>query len=129
MIPVTATTSKVENEVYRHKDATDAEFEAINAFYRQVLDEDKELCVGTQRNLDAGVFVNGELHPNKEKVRITSYRKGCIPDIRNVIGPNLLPRLCEEDSSRAPKEGRATRRSGNMACYSKNAAKYDNKIG
>lgn len=53
MIPITATTSKVENEVYRHKDATDEEFENINAFYRQVLDEDRELCVGTQENLNS----------------------------------------------------------------------------
>lgn len=68
MIPLTATTSKVENEVYRHKDATDKEFEDINAFYQQVLDEDRELCVGAQENLSAGVSVNGELHPNKEKV-------------------------------------------------------------
>lgn len=71
MIPVTATTSKVENEVYRHKDSTDQEFEAINAFYRQVLDEDKELCDGAQGNLGGGVFVNGELHPEKEKVCMT----------------------------------------------------------
>lgn len=68
MIPVSATKSKIENEVYRHKDATDEEFEAINAFYRQVLDEDKELCVGAQENLNGGVYVNGELHPSKEKV-------------------------------------------------------------
>jgi hypothetical protein len=70
MIPVSATKSKVENEVYRHKDSTDKEFDDINAFYRQVLNEDKELCEGAQRNLGAGVFVNGELHPNKENVRI-----------------------------------------------------------
>ncbi|KAE8138508.1 hypothetical protein BDV38DRAFT_292117 [Aspergillus pseudotamarii] len=67
MIPVSATKSKIENEVYRHQDATDKEFDDINAFYRQVLDEDKELCVGAQGNLGAGVFVNGELHPDKEK--------------------------------------------------------------
>ncbi|GMF81301.1 unnamed protein product [Aspergillus oryzae] len=68
MIPVSATKSKIENEVYRHRDATDKEFDDINAFYRQVLDEDKELCVGAQGNLGTGVFVNGELHPDKEKV-------------------------------------------------------------
>ncbi|KAE8358181.1 hypothetical protein BDV27DRAFT_169673 [Aspergillus caelatus] len=67
MIPVSATKSKIENEVYRHRAATDKEFDDINAFYRQVLDEDKELCVGAQGNLGAGVFVNGELHPDKEK--------------------------------------------------------------
>lgn len=68
MIPVTATTSKVENEVYRHKNATDEEFEKINAFYHQVLAEDKVLCDGSQRNINAGVYVNGEYHPEKEKV-------------------------------------------------------------
>lgn len=68
MIPAGPTKTRVENEVYRHKDASDEEFTAINAFYKQVLQEDKELCDGAQRNLDAGVFVNGELHPDKEKV-------------------------------------------------------------
>ncbi|PYI23959.1 ISP domain-containing protein [Aspergillus violaceofuscus CBS 115571] len=67
MIPLSATTSKIENEVYRHRDATDEEFDNINAFYRQVLEEDKELCVGVQTNLSTGVFINGELHPSKEK--------------------------------------------------------------
>lgn len=71
MVPVSATSSRIENEIYRHRDATDGEFENINAFYRQVLDEDKELCVGTQENLGAKVFTNGELHPDKEKVVLT----------------------------------------------------------
>ncbi|GAB1206261.1 hypothetical protein APSETT445_004946 [Aspergillus pseudonomiae] len=70
MIPISATKSKIENEVYRHQDATDKEFDDINAFYRQVLDEDKELCVGAQHNLGGGVFVNGELHPDKEQKRV-----------------------------------------------------------
>ncbi|KAE8381805.1 hypothetical protein BDV26DRAFT_278429 [Aspergillus bertholletiae] len=56
IIPVSATKSKIENEVYRHQDATDKEFDDIN-----------ELCVGAQGNLGAGVFVNGKLHPDKEK--------------------------------------------------------------
>lgn len=72
MIPLSATTSKVENEVYRHRDATDEEFANINAFFRQVLDEDRELCVGAQENLNGGVFTNGELHPNKEKASLHS---------------------------------------------------------
>jgi hypothetical protein len=67
MLPVTATTSKIEYEVYRHKDATDVDFNNINAFYKQVLEEDKHLCEAAQKNLDAGIFVNGELHPEKEK--------------------------------------------------------------
>ena len=69
MIPISATKSKIENEVYRHQDATDKEFDDNNALYRQVLDEDMELCVGAHHNLGGGVFVNGELHPDKEQVR------------------------------------------------------------
>ncbi|KAL4927348.1 aromatic ring-hydroxylating oxygenase subunit alpha [Aspergillus undulatus] len=67
MIPITSTTSKIENEVYRHVSATDEEFDNIIAFYRQVLDEDRELCKGVQRSLRTGVFLNDELHPDKEK--------------------------------------------------------------
>ncbi|KAF5004577.1 hypothetical protein FDECE_8907 [Fusarium decemcellulare] len=67
MIPVSETKTKIENEVYRHYSASDEEFKAIMAFYKQVLEEDKDLCNGTQKNLNAGVFLNGELHPEKEK--------------------------------------------------------------
>ncbi|KAH7020700.1 Rieske [2Fe-2S] iron-sulfur domain-containing protein [Microdochium trichocladiopsis] len=67
MLPVTATTSRVENEVFRHKNATDKQFEDINKFYHQVLSEDKDLCDGAQKNMNAGVLVAGELHPEKER--------------------------------------------------------------
>jgi hypothetical protein len=69
MFPITAATSRIEMEVYRHKNAADEEFKNICQFYNQVLEEDKQLCEGAQKNLDAGVFVNGSLHPEKEKVR------------------------------------------------------------
>lgn len=78
MFPITATTSKIEYEVFRHTSAADEEFKAINDFYVQVLNEDKELCEAAQRNLSAGLFVNGELHPEKEKAspvdRLMSFR-------------------------------------------------------
>ncbi|KAK1453373.1 Rieske domain-containing protein [Colletotrichum melonis] len=69
MIPISATKTRIENEVYRSHESTDAEFAAINAFYKQVLEEDRELCIGAQENLSAGVFISGELHPEKERVR------------------------------------------------------------
>jgi hypothetical protein len=68
MIPISATESRIENEVYRHKDAADEKFKALCDFYAQVLEEDKDLCEGAQENLSAGVYVTGELHPDKEKV-------------------------------------------------------------
>ncbi|KAK7739725.1 hypothetical protein SLS53_005695 [Cytospora paraplurivora] len=76
MIPVTATTSKIENEVYRHTGATDEEFQKINEFYHQVLEEDKELCEGSQRNINAGVHINGEYHPDKEKFNHSTFPFG-----------------------------------------------------
>lgn len=57
----------MEYEVYRHKDAPDAEFEAIDSMYKRVLNEDKWLCLNTQKNHDAGVYVSGEMHTRMEK--------------------------------------------------------------
>lgn len=57
----------MEYEVYRHKDATDPGFEKIDSMFKRILGEDKVLCNNAQRNLEAGVYVNGELHPRKEK--------------------------------------------------------------
>nr|OQO28039.1 hypothetical protein B0A51_02840 [Rachicladosporium sp. CCFEE 5018] len=67
MFPTSATTSKIECEVYRHQNAGDEEFANICAFYKQVLEEDNELCEGAQKNLGAGVFTSGNLHPDKER--------------------------------------------------------------
>ncbi|KAJ4368244.1 hypothetical protein N0V83_006600 [Neocucurbitaria cava] len=68
MIPSGADSTLVENEIYRHENATDENFDEVMKFYRQVLTEDKGLCEGAQKNLNTGIFVNGELHPDKEKV-------------------------------------------------------------
>jgi phenylpropionate dioxygenase-like ring-hydroxylating dioxygenase large terminal subunit len=67
MIPTSAQTTRIENEVYRHERASDKAFNDTMDFYKQVLEEDKMLCEGAQKNLGAGVFKNGELHPDKEK--------------------------------------------------------------
>lgn len=69
-VPTSATTCSMEYEVYRHKDATNEEFEHIDSFFKRVLGEDKYLCDAVQRNLNAGVFTNGELHPDLESAPI-----------------------------------------------------------
>ena len=56
----------MEYEVYRHRDATDENFNEIDGFFKRVLAEDKWLCNMTQENLDSGVYLNGEMHPNFE---------------------------------------------------------------
>lgn len=60
----------MEYEVYRHKEASDQDFEYIDSFFKRVLTEDKHLCNAAQRNLNAGVFVNGQLHPKLESAPV-----------------------------------------------------------
>ncbi|RBR12663.1 hypothetical protein FVER53590_03410 [Fusarium verticillioides] len=69
-VPTSVGTCSMEYEVYRHKDATDEEFERTNQFFKRVLGEDKYLCDAVQKNLEAGVFTNGELHPDLESAPI-----------------------------------------------------------
>lgn len=57
----------MEYEVYRHKDSSDEDFKTIDEMFKRILGEDKWLCNNAQRNLNAGVFVNGEMHPHKEE--------------------------------------------------------------
>ena len=93
MFPVSATKSKIECEVYRHQNAADEEFSNICAFYKQVLDEDKDLCEGSQKNLNAGVFTSGNLHPTKEKVSFRA-RESCFGlaiILTRRVGSDLLP--------------------------------------
>ncbi|KAF7556719.1 hypothetical protein G7Z17_g1216 [Cylindrodendrum hubeiense] len=115
MIPISATKTKIENEIYRHKIATDEEFAAINAFYKQVLEEDKHLCDEAQKNLGAGVFINGELHPDKEngpihfqnavREQVMSHRKKEMqqggreiwPATPKIVGEMKTGKLSEEE--------------------------------
>ena len=57
----------MEYEVYRHKDASDEEFDKMDQAFKRVLGEDKWLCNMTQKNLEAGVYVNGQMHPQYEE--------------------------------------------------------------
>ncbi|KAF2104034.1 Rieske [2Fe-2S] domain protein [Rhizodiscina lignyota] len=66
-VPSAPTKSTMKYEVYRNKNASDADFEVISAMYKRIMSEDKYLCVNVQKNLNAGVFVNGEMHPRMEK--------------------------------------------------------------
>ncbi|PCD43236.1 hypothetical protein AU210_002337 [Fusarium oxysporum f. sp. radicis-cucumerinum] len=67
VVPTSATTTSMQYEVYRHKDATDEEFQEIDQFFKQVESEDKDLCNAAQKNLNAGVYVTGDLNSFNEK--------------------------------------------------------------
>lgn len=66
-VPHGATSSTMRYEVYRNKNSSDEDFELINQMYKRIMSEDKYLCNQAQKNITAGVFVNGELHPRMEK--------------------------------------------------------------
>ncbi|KAM3564071.1 hypothetical protein ARSEF4850_002010 [Beauveria asiatica] len=66
-VPISATKTHMEYEVYRSIDATETEFVDMSDFFKNIMMEDKELCNGAQRNLNGGIFLNGELHPRAEK--------------------------------------------------------------
>jgi hypothetical protein len=54
-------------EVFRNTTSTLEQFQAVDEIYKRVMSEDKALCDAAQKNLNAGVFVNGELHPRLEQ--------------------------------------------------------------
>lgn len=56
----------LEYEVFRHKDASDAEFTEGFEFFKQVEIEDKALCNAAQKNLNVGTYSAGELQPHEE---------------------------------------------------------------
>lgn len=56
----------MEYDVYRNKKGDPEKFKEIDAIFKRVLGEDKWLCNETQRNLENGVYVNGQLHPSYE---------------------------------------------------------------
>lgn len=66
-VPISPTNCAMRYEVYRNKNSADEDFELINTMYKRIMSEDKYLCVEAQKNLNSGVFVNGELHPRMEK--------------------------------------------------------------
>lgn len=57
----------MQYQVFRNKHSSDEQFDLVNQIYKRVMSEDKYLCDLAQKNLNAGVFVNGELHPKYEK--------------------------------------------------------------
>lgn len=66
-VPISLSQTQMEYEVYRHKDVTDEDFNKIDQIFKQVLKEDKDLCNAAQKNLNTGVYVHGNLHPQHEK--------------------------------------------------------------
>lgn len=54
-------------EVYRNTKAPRDEYDNVDAIYKRVMSEDKALVLASHKNIERGVFVNGEMHPHKEQ--------------------------------------------------------------
>ncbi|KAG8740233.1 hypothetical protein FRC10_004573 [Ceratobasidium sp. 414] len=66
VIPLSATQTRMEYDVFRHKSVSMEQLREYMQFYEQVEEEDYLLCVATQRNLNTGIYGRGVLHPDKE---------------------------------------------------------------
>lgn len=66
-VPMGVKKTKIVYEVYRNKSSSDEDFDAVDGMYHRVMTEDKGLCAAAQRNIETGVFINGDMHPFKEK--------------------------------------------------------------
>jgi hypothetical protein len=66
MNPISATKTSLEYQVFRHKTATDEDFNEGFDFFKQVEIEDKELCDAAQKNLNVGTYSAGKLEPHQE---------------------------------------------------------------
>jgi len=56
----------MEYDIYRRKSFPEEDFCDFMKFYEQVEQEDFDLCVATQKGLNAGIYSSGVLHPRTE---------------------------------------------------------------
>ncbi|EXJ72897.1 cytochrome P450 oxidoreductase [Cladophialophora psammophila CBS 110553] len=66
-LPKGPRSSSMHYQIYRNKNSSEVDFQRIHQLYAKVVSEDKVLCELTQKNLNAGIFVNGQMHPRLEK--------------------------------------------------------------
>ena len=66
-VPTGPTNCVMRFEVYRHKDSSDQDFELVNALYKGIMFEDKNLSAEAQKSLSTSEFANDELPSKPEK--------------------------------------------------------------
>lgn len=74
-LPLSANKTKMHYQIFRHRDAKPELFKLVNDLYVQVMTEDKDMVSGVQRNLQRGLFVNGELHSRVESAALHTQAK------------------------------------------------------
>lgn len=74
-LPQSAHKTKMHYQIFRHKNAKQELFDLVNVLYKQVMDEDKALACGVQKNMERGQFVNGQMHPRVESAALHTQAK------------------------------------------------------
>ncbi|KAJ5579486.1 uncharacterized protein N7459_005471 [Penicillium hispanicum] len=69
LVPTSPTSCSMRFEVYRHNSLSDKEFESVSQAYKRLVSEAKDLCIDTQKTLDAGILANEDLHRFQVAVR------------------------------------------------------------
>ncbi|KAJ9657876.1 hypothetical protein H2198_004072, partial [Neophaeococcomyces mojaviensis] len=90
-VPHGPSSSTMRYEVYRNRSSPEDDFRIVNEMYKRVMSEDKALCEAAQRNVNAGIFVNGEMHPKLER------------------GPIYFQKLCRETVTAFHKREQASK--------------------
>lgn len=62
-------------QIFKNKNSPQELFDLINNLYKQVMSEDKALAVNVQRNMERGLFVNGQMHPRVESAALHHQAK------------------------------------------------------
>ncbi|KAF7185177.1 Carnitine monooxygenase oxygenase subunit [Pseudocercospora fuligena] len=69
-LPQSARKTKMHYQIFRNKNADQEKFDLIDKMYVKVMEEDKGLACGVQKNMDRGLFVNGQCHPRVESAAL-----------------------------------------------------------
>lgn len=108
-LPQSASKTKMHYQIFRNKASPQELFDLINDLYKQVMSEDKQLAVNVQKNMERGLFVNGQMHPRVENAALHHQDK-----VRQAVkahlekekaaGKQLWPAVRALDTDSATKE-------------------------
>ena len=83
-LPQSVNKTTMHYQIFRHKAASQELFDKINVLYKQVMNEDKGLASAVQKNMERGIFVNGQIHPRVESAALHQQAR-----TREAVGEHL----------------------------------------
>lgn len=74
-LPQSTGKTKMHYQIFKNKNSPQHLFDLINDLYKQVMSEDKVLAANCQKNMERGLFVNGQMHPRVESAALHHQAK------------------------------------------------------